>query len=197
MASKTRLRLQPDHRMAFLQSFLKSPKQVGSIIPSSRFLERRVTRATRAHRAKLVVELGPGTGVVTEALIARGIPASRLILIEYSPQFSKLLAERFHVTVVAWVSKVGPLVAECDPERVTREDVDVTPIRCPDLAVAARMIEAVEAVRKDGDSLGGIVSCAVRTRRLFSGLPSIILCSSLISCLLIFKEEFRRYFWRA
>jgi chorismate synthase len=74
----------------------------------------------------------------------------------------KLLAERFHVTVVAWVSKVGMLVAECDPERVTREQVDVTPIRCPDLDVAARMIDAVEAARKDGDSLGGVVTCAVR-----------------------------------
>jgi chorismate synthase len=74
----------------------------------------------------------------------------------------KLLAVRFDVTVVAWVSKVGSLVAECDPECVSREHVDATPIRCPDLAVAARMIQAVEAVRKDGDSLGGIVSCAVR-----------------------------------
>jgi chorismate synthase len=74
----------------------------------------------------------------------------------------KLLAERFHVTVVAWVSKVGPLVATCDPEQVTREGVDVTPIRCPDLTMAAQMIDAVEAARKDGDSVGGVVSCAVR-----------------------------------
>jgi chorismate synthase len=74
----------------------------------------------------------------------------------------KLLAERYGVTVVAWVAKVGALSAEADPECVTREDVDATPIRCPDLAVAARMIAAVEAARKDGDSLGGVVSCAVR-----------------------------------
>ena len=74
----------------------------------------------------------------------------------------KLLAERFGVTVVAWVSKVGTLAIEGDPERVTRGEVDRTPIRCPDLAMAERMIAAVEAVRKDGDSLGGIVTCAVR-----------------------------------
>ncbi len=66
------------------------------------------------------------------------------------------------MTVVAWVSKVGRLVADCDPERVAREHVDATPIRCPDLSVATRMIEAVEAARKDGDSLGGVVTCAVR-----------------------------------
>ncbi len=74
----------------------------------------------------------------------------------------KLLAERFGVVVVAWVSKVGALRVECDPERVTRDEVDLTPIRCPDLSMAERMIGAVEAARKDGDSLGGIVSCAVR-----------------------------------
>src|SRR5207253_5590077 len=74
----------------------------------------------------------------------------------------KLLEVRFGVTVVAWVSKVGRLVADCDPERVAREQVDATPVRCPDLSVAARMIEAVEAARKDGDSLGGIVTCAAR-----------------------------------
>jgi chorismate synthase len=74
----------------------------------------------------------------------------------------KLLAERWGVTVVAWVAKVGTLSVVCDPERVTREMVDRLPIRCPDLAMGERMIAAVEAARKDGDSLGGIVTCAVR-----------------------------------
>lgn len=74
----------------------------------------------------------------------------------------KLLATRWNVVVVAWVSKVGTLIADCDPERVTRDEVELTPIRCPDLSVAERMIAAVEAARKDGDSLGGAVTCAVR-----------------------------------
>jgi chorismate synthase len=74
----------------------------------------------------------------------------------------KLLAVRWGVEIVAWVSKVGPLVADCDVERVSRAEVDRTPIRCPDPALAARMIEAVEAARKDGNSLGGAVTCAVR-----------------------------------
>src|SRR5881296_3073423 len=74
----------------------------------------------------------------------------------------KLLAERFGVVVVAWVSKVGTLSVDCDLGRVTRDEVDLTPIRCPDLPMAERMIAAVEAARKEGDSLGGIVTCAVR-----------------------------------
>ena len=74
----------------------------------------------------------------------------------------KLLATRWGVEIVAWVSKVGRLACVADVETVTRAEVDRTPIRCPDTAVAARMIEAVEAARKDGDSLGGVVSCALR-----------------------------------
>jgi chorismate synthase len=74
----------------------------------------------------------------------------------------KLLRERHGVEIVAWVSKVRDLVAECDAETVTREDVDRLPIRCPDLAVAEDMIAAVEAARKDGNSLGGVVTCAAR-----------------------------------
>jgi chorismate synthase len=74
----------------------------------------------------------------------------------------KLLAQRYGVEVVAWVAKVGRLLADADLEKVTRAEVDRTPIRCPDLAVAEQMMAAVEAVRKEGNSLGGIVACAVR-----------------------------------
>ncbi len=74
----------------------------------------------------------------------------------------KLLRLRWGVEIVAWVARVGRLGAACDPERVTRAEVDRTPIRCPDPEAAARMIEAVEAARRDGNSLGGLVACAAR-----------------------------------
>jgi len=74
----------------------------------------------------------------------------------------KLLRDREHVEVVAWVSKIGRLVADGDVEKVTLADVEKNIVRCPDDAIAAQMIEAVEAARKDGNSLGGIVTCAVR-----------------------------------
>ena len=75
----------------------------------------------------------------------------------------KLLATRHSVEIVAWVSSVGRITAaSCDVETVTRQDVDATPVRCPDLSIAAVMIAAIEAIRKEGNSLGGIVTCAVR-----------------------------------
>ena len=73
-----------------------------------------------------------------------------------------LLTVRWNVEIVAWVSTVQTLTADCDVEQVTRTTVDATPIRCPDPTVAAHMIAAVEAARKDGNSLGGVVTCALR-----------------------------------
>jgi chorismate synthase len=74
----------------------------------------------------------------------------------------KLLQVRWGVEIVAWVGKIATLTAVCDPETVTRDDVERTPVRCPDAAVAAEMIAAIEQARKDGNSLGGLVGCAVR-----------------------------------
>jgi chorismate synthase len=74
----------------------------------------------------------------------------------------KLLAARWNVEIVSWVSTVQTIATECDPNVVTRALVDATPVRCPSPDVAARMIEAIEAARKAGNSLGGTVTCAVR-----------------------------------
>ena len=73
----------------------------------------------------------------------------------------KLLVEWYTTEIVAWVSKVARIAVECDPETVSRDAVERTPIRCPDPAAAEQMIAAVEAARKAGNSLGGVVTCAV------------------------------------
>jgi chorismate synthase len=74
----------------------------------------------------------------------------------------KILRERHGVEVVAYVKQVQALVAEVDPEAVRLEDVEQNMVRCPDPAAAARMIELIEAVRKDGNSVGGIVAGVAR-----------------------------------
>jgi chorismate synthase len=83
----------------------------------------------------------------------------------------KILRERYGVEVLAWVTKVGPHIAEIDLDAVTLEDVERTPIRCPDPAAAEQMIAAVEAARKAGDSLGGIVTCVARNVPVGWGEP--------------------------
>jgi phosphatidylethanolamine/phosphatidyl-N-methylethanolamine N-methyltransferase len=91
MTRLSKLRPQPDHRFRFFQGFLTRPKEVGSIIPSSRFLERRVIRCARIREAALVVELGPGTGGTTRALLRAMKPDARLLAIEINPRFAELL----------------------------------------------------------------------------------------------------------
>ena len=83
----------PDHRLAFLKGFLDKPKEVGSIIPSSRFMERRIVKTLDLEHAKLVVELGPGTGGTTKAVL-RSLPTdAKLLAIEINPHFVKLLSK--------------------------------------------------------------------------------------------------------
>ena len=91
MPSIDRMRPQPDDRLAFFQGFLRKPRQVGSIIPSSRFLERRIARAAGIERARVVVELGPGTGGTTRALLRQMRPDARLLAIEIDPDFVSVL----------------------------------------------------------------------------------------------------------
>jgi chorismate synthase len=75
----------------------------------------------------------------------------------------KLLRVRAGVEIVAYVRRVQALVARVvDPDRVTRADVDANAVRCPDAGAARRMIRLIEATRKAGDSLGGVVECVAR-----------------------------------
>lgn len=76
---------------AFFVGFLREPQQVGSVIPSSRFLERRIVEAADLDNARLVVELGPGTGGTTRTFLRELGPDSRLLTIEMSQEFVDLL----------------------------------------------------------------------------------------------------------
>lgn len=66
------------------------------------------------------------------------------------------------VEVLAWVSEVHGIPSVFNAETVQMADIEATPVRCPDLAAAEKMIAAIEAARKDGDSIGGIVSAVAR-----------------------------------
>ncbi len=74
----------------------------------------------------------------------------------------RLLHEVAGVEVLAWVSSVHAIDAEVDPAQVSLESVEAHPTRCPDPDAAARMTEAIEQARHDGDSLGGVVDCIAR-----------------------------------
>ena len=92
-------RLPLDERLAdearFLKRWLDNPKVTGAVSPSGRFLARAMASYVDPTEPGPIIELGPGTGPVTEALLERGIAQERLILVEYDTSFCKLLARRF------------------------------------------------------------------------------------------------------
>jgi chorismate synthase len=74
----------------------------------------------------------------------------------------KVLAEQFGVEVLAYVKQVHKISAEVDQAKVKLEEVESNIVRCPDAAVAEKMIRLIERARKAGDSVGGIVEGIAR-----------------------------------
>jgi phosphatidylethanolamine/phosphatidyl-N-methylethanolamine N-methyltransferase len=90
----------PDE-VQFIRSWFEKPLAIGAVTPSSRMLARTMARYVDPAAPGPVVELGPGTGPITEALIERGVDEGRLVLLEYDPGFCQLLRARFpRATVV-------------------------------------------------------------------------------------------------
>ena len=101
MFESNRLRTLMDSRSFFFKQFLRHPLQIGSIAPSSRFLERRVVKAAGVSSAKNIVELRPGTGGTTRAILRAMAPNAKLLSIEINPNFHALISgmeDHRHIT---------------------------------------------------------------------------------------------------
>jgi phosphatidylethanolamine/phosphatidyl-N-methylethanolamine N-methyltransferase len=81
--------------LTFLTRSVARPFRVGAIAPSSRGLARAMAAQADSRQAGSVLELGPGTGVVTRALIDRGFAPERIVAIEYDPALASLMRARF------------------------------------------------------------------------------------------------------
>jgi phosphatidylethanolamine/phosphatidyl-N-methylethanolamine N-methyltransferase len=85
----------------FIRSWLEKPLATGAVLPSGRILARTMAGYVDPKTQGPVIELGPGTGPVTEALVQQGIDPARLVLVEFNPTFCRLLRSRFpQATVV-------------------------------------------------------------------------------------------------
>ena len=81
-----------DGRFVFFQEFLKHPLQIGSIIPSSRFLEQRILEAAGIATVKTVVELGSGTGGTTRSILRAMPQHAKLLSIEINPHLHTMVS---------------------------------------------------------------------------------------------------------
>ena len=96
--AKKPLRL--DDEMQFIRTWIEKPLSTGAVMPSSKALARAMARAVDPQAPGPVIELGPGTGPVTAALVERGIDPSRLVLVEFNPDFCRLLRTRYPTATV-------------------------------------------------------------------------------------------------
>ena len=84
----------------FLQEWLANPKRTGSVVPSSKRLAAAMAKWLPSNRDSYVLELGPGTGVVTESLLKHGLREDKLVAIERNPKLASLLRERFPAATI-------------------------------------------------------------------------------------------------
>jgi len=96
IAKKHRL----DDEMRFIRSWLEKPLETGAVAPSGKILARTMARYVDPNVTGPVIELGPGTGPVTEALVAQGVDPARLVLVEYNPMFCRLLRTRYPAATI-------------------------------------------------------------------------------------------------
>lgn len=151
-------------RLAFLLGFVRDPAGVGSVVPSSRRLERRLVRNARIAEARCVVELGPGTGGTTRAFLDEMAPSARLLAIELDPVFARRIADgvddaRLHVESGS-AERIGDMLAA---RRLPAPDAIVSgiPFSTMPQDVGERIAQAVAAVLAPG---GRFVAYQVRPR---------------------------------
>src|ERR1700730_9748309 len=84
-----------DDEVRFIRSWIERPLSIGAVTPSGENLARTMARYVDPNSSGPVVELGPGTGPVTEALVEAGVDPARLVLVEFNPAFCRLLQSRY------------------------------------------------------------------------------------------------------
>ena len=173
-----RLRLQPDKRLAFLQGFFRRPNRVGSVIPSSRFLERRLVDVAEVASAQLVVELGPGTGGTTRAML-RALPEeSRLLAIEIESKFVSLLQRHRDPRLIAHLGSAAHIAEALELHGLSWPDVVFSgiPFSTMSTSLGRQIIQSVWSSLKPG---GRFVAYQFRDRvavlgREIAGRPQVI-----------------------
>ena len=84
-----------DDEVRFIRSWIERPLSTGAVTPSGKILARTMARYVDPNSIGPVVELGPGTGPVTEALVEAGVDPARLVLVESNPAFCRILRARY------------------------------------------------------------------------------------------------------
>lgn len=92
---KERLGKKFDEEIRFFKGMMQGPKTVGSIVPTSSITARKMASVINPNSGLPVLELGPGTGAITKAILQRGVKPEKLVAIEYSTDFYEHLVRLY------------------------------------------------------------------------------------------------------
>lgn len=114
----------------------------------------RPSHADYTYQAKYGIRAWPGGGR-TSARETIGRVAAGAIA-------RKILRERHGIEILAYVQTVKDITAAIDRDKVTFDHVEANIVRCPDAAVAPKMIALIEQMRSEGNTVGGVIECVAR-----------------------------------
>jgi len=126
--TRQRQRTRSNKSIDFFRGFLKDPRQVGSVIPSSRFMERKIIEFSELDDARVVVELGPGTGGTTRALLRAMRPDARLLAIDLDSRFTAIVAAIDDPRLIAHTGSAADLGAVLKQHGLLAADVVISGI---------------------------------------------------------------------
>ncbi len=136
----------------FIKTWIDNPVLTGAVSPSGRWLSRMMARAVDPYGIGPIVELGPGTGPITQALLKRGVNPSRLLLVEFDGSFCRLLRQRFPgVKVVqadAYALRDGVRAILDEPAAAVVSSLPL--LNKPDAQRLALLDDAFSLMRPDG-----------------------------------------------
>lgn len=86
--------------------------------------------------------------------------------------FAQLALQQLGVSITAWTSQVGGIVAPADLDRLDFDEIERNPVRCPHAETASQMAQLIKEVKADGDTIGGCISCLIRKCPVGLGEPA-------------------------
>jgi phosphatidylethanolamine/phosphatidyl-N-methylethanolamine N-methyltransferase len=117
-------------KLVFLKQILRNPFGIGAVVPSSQKLARLMVDKIDPQTSDVIVELGPGTGVFTRELLARGVIPANLILVEFNREFVKFLRHEFpQVRVVEGGAQDLPQLLKVLGQGAVRKIISGIPLR--------------------------------------------------------------------
>lgn len=135
----------------FFKEFITAPRHVGSICPSSRALTTALAKMAPAHDDGLVLDLGAGSGIVTERLMQVGIAPERILAIELSPRLAEICRQRCPevTTLTGDARDLKTILAKHAPDKRIACIISSLPFRVMPVGQVREVLRAVRFVLKD------------------------------------------------